>query len=117
MNVEIGSTLINGFALNKALSTMYNDLRDRIEINDVASKYVFADISDIIPEFNVMKTYPIDCFKTFINTPEVNIKNITICLAIPYTINNLKNRPTIQTPNNRLPVLIFLMGGHRTRQR
>jgi hypothetical protein len=86
VNAEIGSTLINGYALNRALSVIYTDLRDTIETNSVASKYVFADISQLSPEFNTLKKYPIGAFKTFTNVSDTNIKNIGIIPAISYDI-------------------------------
>lgn len=87
MNTEIGSTLVNGFALNKALSVIYKDLRDIIETNNISSKYVFADISELTPIFNVIGKYPIKAFKTFSNVAEVNIKSVAIIPAISYDIN------------------------------
>ena len=86
MNVEIGSTLINGFAMNRALSVIYENLRDTIEVNSVASKYIFADVSGLNPQFNVLKNYPIAAFKTFTNVAEVNAKNVAIIPASYYDI-------------------------------
>lgn len=86
MNAEIGSTFVNGYAMNRALSVIYKDLRDKIEINSVANKFVFADVSELTPEFSVSKAYPISAFRTFTNVPNVNIKDIAIIPAIPYDI-------------------------------
>lgn len=86
MNTEIGSTLINGFAMNKALSIIYKDLRDIIEVNSVASQFVFADVSGLSPQYKVIKKYPISAFKTFSNVAEVNIKNIAIIPATSYDV-------------------------------
>ena len=86
MNVEIGSTFVNGYAMNKSLSVIYKDLRDKIETNSIASKFVFADISELIPQFNVSRKYPMDAFKTFTNVAQVNIHDIAIVPAIPYDV-------------------------------
>lgn len=86
MNVEIGSTLVNGYALNKSLSAIYNDLRDKVEGNSVARKYIFTDVTEIVPEFNVLKKYPLSSFKTFSNVAEVNIRSIAVVPATFYDI-------------------------------
>lgn len=86
MNVEIGSTLVNGYALNKTLSVVYEDLREKIDGNSIARKYVFADVSDLTPEYNVLKNYPLTSFRTFSNVAEVNIRNVAVVPATFYDV-------------------------------
>jgi hypothetical protein len=105
MNTEIGSTLVNGFAMNRALSVIYKDLRDKIEVNTVASKYVFADVSALTPEYNVLKKYPIDAFKTFTNVPEFNIKNVAIIPAIAYDVNRAGMIPLVDVTSMELKAI------------